>query len=144
MKREQAAFAERLHHLLAVAQIDSRPANLVRLLARYGKVAVTQQAISGWLNGKHLPKPAAIRALAHILGVEPHVLQYGENSASRIGEPRTAWPEHLNGRDRLLFEEILTLLREPRELVHLFVGTLAAALREPRQDGARSIQTQGA
>ena len=71
MKKEQAAFAERLNAALATAAIDASPAELVKLLARHGGAPVTPQAVSGWLNGRHLPKQANMRALARIVGLQP-------------------------------------------------------------------------
>ena len=47
MKTEQDAFSERLRAALRQAGMSESPAELVRLLARFGGEPVSQQAISG-------------------------------------------------------------------------------------------------
>lgn len=130
MKNERAAFAERLRKGLKAGGFDVRPVELVKLLARYG-VSVTQQAISGWLGGKHMPKQNAMRALSRIVGMDPRDLQYGGATVNEVRELRTAWPDHLSGRDRLLFEDFLALPAEQRDVVRELIGTLSRSLRKP-------------
>lgn len=135
MKKEQVAFAERLAAALAAAKIETSPVELERLLARYGGSPVTPQAISGWLSGKHMPKQGNMRALARMVNLPPEELQYGGNKFSRgVREPRTAWPDHLSGLDRLTFEDFLLLPERQRKLVR----ELIAALRDvsARKKGA--------
>lgn len=127
MKNEHAAFAERLRQLLLAGKFDMRRVELVKQLARHGKVAVTQQTMSGWLNGKHLPKPDAMRGLARMLGTRTHLLQFGGETSTEVREPRMQWPEYVSGRDRLLFEEFLALPHKQREVVRELIGSLAAA-----------------
>jgi transcriptional regulator with XRE-family HTH domain len=129
MKKERAAFAERLRDALTAANIDARPVELVKLVARYGRVSVTQQAISGWLSGKHMPKQDSIRALAAVLGVEPHVLQYGGSVkiAHAVREARGSWLDDLSGPDRLAIQEFKTLSAAHRKLVREMIMTLVTA-----------------
>jgi hypothetical protein len=123
MKKEQAAFAERLSAALAAAKIEASPVELEKLLARYGGAPVTPQAISGWLNGKHLPKQDNMRALARMVNLLPHELQYGGSKLARgVREARTAWPERLSGLDRLTFEDFLLLSERQRKLVRELIA----------------------
>lgn len=125
MKKEQAAFAERLSAALAEAKIGTSPVELERLLARYGGNPVTPQAISGWLSGKHMPKQANMRALAKMVNLPPEELQFGTDKPARgVREPRTAWPDHLSGLDRLTFEDFLLLPERQRKLVRELIAAL--------------------
>jgi transcriptional regulator with XRE-family HTH domain len=125
MRNETALFAERLRNYLKVKSFDARPVELMKLLGRLGFASVTQQTISGWLSGKHMPKPDAMRALAQLLDVDPQDLQFGARMAREVREPNTAWPDHLSGPDRLLFEEFLRLPAEQRDVVRKLVRFLS-------------------
>jgi hypothetical protein len=133
MKNEQTAFGGRLSAALAAAGIEPSPSELERLLARHGGTPVTPQAISGWLSGKHMPKQANMRALAAMLGMQPHVLQYGGNSAQAVREAPKAWPADLSGADRLAFEEFRTLPTAQRKLVRELIAALAMAAIRPKR-----------
>lgn len=126
MKKEHAAFAARLRAALKDARIDASPVALEKLLARQG-VSVTAQAVSGWLGGKHMPKPDAMRALACVAGMEPWALQFGGKPARGVREARATWPEHVRGHDRLAFEAFLKLPEERRRLVRELIAALEAA-----------------
>ncbi|HVC15981.1 MAG TPA: hypothetical protein VNE18_01635 [Rhodanobacter sp.] len=134
MKKEQQAFAQRLVDALAAAGIEVSPAELERLLARYGGTPVTPQAISGWLTGKHLPKQANMRALAKMVGLEPYALQYGSQPARGVREVQVTWPAHVRGHDRLAFEEFLLLPERQRKLVRELIAALTDASQ--RKKGA--------
>lgn len=125
MKKEQTAFGERLSAALVAAGFDASPVELEKLLARHGGTPVTPQAISGWLSGKHLPKQANMRALAALLGMEPHVLQYGGRPAHAVSEPSAAWHEALVGLDRLAFDDFLALPTPHRKLVRELIAALS-------------------
>lgn len=127
MKKEQAAFGARLAAALAEAGIEASPAELEKMLARYGGEPVTPQAISGWLSGKHMPKQANMRALAAMLGIEPHVLQFGAKGKPRIGEGRAAWPPAIGAQDRLALDAFLALPAAQRKLVREVILALAGA-----------------
>lgn len=131
MKTEKTAFAERLMAALKAADIPASPALLVKLLARHGGHNVAQQTISGWLHGKFMPKQGNMRALAEIVGVPPHVLEYGGGAPRGVRDANLMWPDHVRGQDRLAFEEYLRLSREHRQLVRDLVAALA--LKTPRR-----------
>lgn len=127
MKTEQSAFAKRLLAALEAAGIEASPALLEKLVPKYGGEAVTSQAVSGWLTGKHLPKQANMRALAHIVGRPPHELQFGTPAHKGVREANVAWPDHVRGHDRLAFEAFLSLPEARRKLVHELIAMLATS-----------------
>jgi transcriptional regulator with XRE-family HTH domain len=86
----------------------------VRLLARFGGDPVSQQAVSGWLKGRAMPRQANLRALAKMLSVEPQQLQYGDD-AKRVKETRGEW--RLDPRDQLAIEAFLRLPTAQRKLL---------------------------
>jgi hypothetical protein len=98
MSNEPIAFSERLRAALQRVGVGESPAELVRLLARFGGEPVSQQAVSGWLKGRAMPRQANLRALAKMLSVEPQQLQYGDDG-KRVEETRGEW--HLDPRDQL-------------------------------------------
>jgi transcriptional regulator with XRE-family HTH domain len=134
MKNEQTAFGDRLSAALAAKGLEASPSELERLLARHGGTPVTPQAISGWLSGKHMPKQANMRALAAMLGMEPHVLQFGGKATQAVRETHKAWPGDLSGPDRLAFEEFRSLPAAQRKLVRELIAVLATAAS--RQSGS--------
>jgi len=85
---------------------------------------VTAQAISGWLTGRYMPKQDKIRVLASIVGIDPHVLQYG--GKARVGEGAPAW-EALAAPDRAMVDAFLSLPAAQRKLVRELVAVLARA-----------------
>lgn len=95
-----------------------------RFNSRYTGAPVTAQAISGWLTGRYMPKQDKIRVLAALVGLDPHVLQYGEGKG-RVAEPRPEWPAGIGTRDRRVIDAFLALPPRRRELV----GELVAALQ---------------
>ena len=114
MKTEQDAFSDRLRAALRQAGMSESPAELVRLLARFGGEPVSQQAVSGWLNGRAMPRQGNMRALAKMLSVEPQQLQYGDDG-KRVREPRGEW--RLDPRDQLAIEAFLQLPTAQRKLL---------------------------
>ena len=122
-KKHYAAFAERLRTALETAEIDVRPVELEKLLARCG-VSVTPQAISSWLKARHMPRPEAMQALAFITGVEPYQLQFGK-PAKGIGEERGAWGRKVSGDDRVAIEAYLALPATRRHLLRELIHMLA-------------------
>jgi transcriptional regulator with XRE-family HTH domain len=127
MKIDKKAFAERLRAALEREGLEAGAAELTRLLELQG-VKITQQAVSGWLNGKHRPRPDHMEALAEIVGVEPHELEYRAAPTKGVRDVNTAWPDHVRGLDRLVFEAYLTLSGDKQKLVRELVTELA---REP-------------
>jgi len=128
-KYVHAAFAERLQQHLNKGGFDANRAELVKQLARSGRISVTQQTISGWLSGKHLPKPDAIQGLARMLGTDPCALLFG-GKASGVREPRSEWPDHVRARDRNLFQEFLALPANHQEAVRQHIESLSNASRK--------------
>lgn len=123
MKSEQAAFGERLRAALRQAGVSESPAELVKLLARYGGDSVTQQAVSGWLNGKSLPRQKNLRALAKMLRMAPMELQYGEEGGRKVREAQKAWK--IGAHDQLAIDTFLTLPAPQRKLVRELIDELA-------------------
>jgi len=132
MKTEQTAFAKRLVAALKAAGIEASSSVLEKLVPNHGGEAVTPQAVSGWLHGKHIPKQVNLQALARIANVPPHELQFGAAAHSTVRGPRAAWPDHVRGHDRLAFEAFLTLPETRRKLVRELITMLANPPRESR------------
>jgi transcriptional regulator with XRE-family HTH domain len=126
MKTEQAAFAERLHKLLAEKRIEASRVELVQLLARHGKVSVTPQTVSGWLNGSFMPRLGNMRALAIVLGVDLQALQ-SDAKPRRVNEPSPPWSAEFSGKDQLALKEFATLPAPHRKLVRELIAALASA-----------------
>ena len=124
MKDEKAEFSARLRSALKDARIEASPAVLEkRFNSRYAGPPVTTQAISGWLNGKSIPRQDKLRVLAALVGVDAHVLQYG-GRGSRVGETKGAW-EGLSPSERAMVDAYVTLAPPQRKLVRELVAALA-------------------
>jgi transcriptional regulator with XRE-family HTH domain len=121
MKTEQDAFSERLRAALRQAGMSESPAELVKLIARFGGEPVSQQAISGWLNGRAMPRQANLRALAKMLSIEPQQLQYGDDR--RVRENRGEW--RMNPHDQLAIEAFLKLSAPQRKLVRSLIEEMS-------------------
>ena len=126
MKDEKAEFAARLRAALKEARIEASPVVLEkRFNSRYEGAPVTSQAISGWLNGKAIPRQDKLRVLAAMLGMDAHVLQYGgEARRPRVGEAPGAW-EGLSPAERAMVDAYATLAPPQRKLVRDLVAALA-------------------
>jgi transcriptional regulator with XRE-family HTH domain len=127
MTTERAAFARRLHRLLAERRMEASAKDLVQLLARHGKVSVTPQTVSGWLNGKFMPRLGNLRALAVVLEVDLQTLQVDEKPVHAVKEATPAWSAELGGKDKLAFREYAALPAAQRRLVRDLIAALAAA-----------------
>lgn len=123
MKSEQTAFGARLKTALRQAGLSESPAELIKLLARHGGVPVSPQAISGWLNGKSLPRQANMRALAALLRVEPHQLQFGNAEGKRVKETKGAWVTG-NALDQHAIDKFLAMPEARRKLVRQLIDEL--------------------
>lgn len=127
MKDEKAEFAARLRAALQAANIEPSAAVVEkRFNSRYAGAPVTAQAISQWLNGKVIPRQDKIRVLAALVGVDPHVLQYG-GGRSRVGEGRAEWAEGMAAQDRAMVDAYLHLAPSQRKLVRELIAALAGA-----------------
>lgn len=132
MKNEQAAFGDRLRSALRREGLSDSPAELVKLLARYDSVPVSPQAISGWLNGKSMPRQANLRALARLLRMEPHELQFG-TADRKVREGRADWRSTAaprNALDQHAVEAFLALPLAQRKLVRELIEELAQARKK--------------
>lgn len=128
MKKEKAEFAARLRDALRDAQIEASASVIEkRFNARYEGPSVTSQAVSGWLNGKTMPKQDKLRVLAALVGMDPHVLQYGSAAVRRVKEGRAHWPEAISATDRLAFDAFLALPTPQRKLVREVILALSGA-----------------
>ena len=128
MDKEKAAFAARLRGALEAKGIEASAAVIEkRFNSRYGGAAVTAQAISGWLNGKSIPKQDKLRVLAGIVGMEPHELQFGGKPA--IGEGKADWAQALGVPERSMLDAYASLPATQRKLVRELVAMLAAGVR---------------
>ncbi len=133
MKNEQEAFSQRLRTALQRAGMSESPSELVKLLARFGGEPVSQQAVSGWLNGRAMPRQSNLRALAKMLSIEPQALQFGDDR--RIRESRGEWK--MNPHDQLAIEAFLGLAAGQRKLVRSLIEELAKH-REPAKSSKRA------
>lgn len=125
MKDEKAEFSARLRAALKEARIEASPVVLEkRFNSRYEGAPVTAQAISGWLNGKAIPRQDKLRVLAAMLGMDAHVLQYGGGSRSRISEVAGPW-EALSAAERAMVDAYVALAPPQRKLVRELVAALA-------------------
>jgi hypothetical protein len=128
MDKEKAEFAVRLRAALEARGIEASAAVVEkRFNSRYDGTAVTAQAVSGWLNGKSIPKQDKLRVLAALVGMEPHELQFGDGHRFRVKEARAEWPEALVAHDRLMMDAYLRLPMAQRKLVRELVTVLAKA-----------------
>jgi transcriptional regulator with XRE-family HTH domain len=117
MSNEHIAFSERLRAALRRAGLGESPVEVVRLLARFGGDPVSQQAVSGWLKGRAMPRQANLRALAKMLSMAPQQLQYGDDER-RARDGRDGRAEgRLNPRDQLAIEAFLQLPPHQRKLL---------------------------
>lgn len=122
MKDEKTEFSVRLRVALKEARVEASAAVLEkRFNSRYAGAAVTAQAISGWLNGKAIPRQDKIRVLAAIVGMDPHELQYG--GKPRVGEGRLPW-EAMTAPERAMIDAYLSLPASQRKLVRELVAAL--------------------
>ena len=126
MDKEKAAFAARLRGALEAKGIEASAAVIEkRFNSRYDGAAVTAQAISGWLNGKSIPKQDKLRVLAAIVGMEPHELQFGGKPA--VGEGKADWAQALGVPERSMLDAYASLPATQRKLVRDLVASLARA-----------------
>lgn len=123
MKSEQAAFGERFRGALKAQGQSESPKEIADLLPRYGGTAVSAQAVSGWLTGKSLPRQANLRALARMLRMDPHALQYGDASGRHVQEPGKAWK--ITAADQLAIDAFLSLPNPQRKAIRDLIATLA-------------------
>jgi transcriptional regulator with XRE-family HTH domain len=125
MKSEQAAFGERFRAALKAQGQSESPKEIADLLPRYGGTPVSAQAVSGWLTGKSVPRQANLRALAKMLRMDPHALQYGDTAGRHVREPPKAWK--IAAADQLAIDAFLALPSQQRKAIRELIGPFAGA-----------------
>lgn len=129
MSNEHLAFSERLRAALRRAGLGESPVEVVRLLARFGGEPVSQQAVSGWLKGRAMPRQANLRALAKMLSMAPQQLQYGDDDRRGRDGRDGRVDGRLNPRDQLAIEAFLQLPPHQRKLLrHLIEEFVKSAM----------------
>ena len=124
MDKEKAEFAARLRAALEAKGIEASAAVVEkRFNSRFEGAPVTAQAVSGWLNGRSLPKQDKLRVLAAMVGMAPHELQFG--ATRRVGDAGPEWPQALAAQDRAMIDAYLSLPVAQRKLVRELVAVLA-------------------
>ena len=126
MKSEQAAFGERFRAALKAQGQSESPKEIADLLPRYGGTPVSAQAVSGWLTGKSVPRQANVRALAKMLRMDAHALQYGDANDRHVREPAKGWK--IAAADQLAIDAFLSLPNAQRKAIRDLIATLAASL----------------
>ncbi len=127
MKEERKSFSERLAQAMSEAGYEPRPSVLFRLFnSHYRGESVSFQSVSRWLNGRSIPEHDKLQIIARVLGVEPHVLLFG-NTSSKVAEPRTAWRNDARPQDREAFDAYLALSAPHRKLVRELISALSTA-----------------
>jgi transcriptional regulator with XRE-family HTH domain len=131
---EKTEFAERLRQAMANAGYEPRPAVLEKgFNSRYWGRSVSFQAVSRWLHGEAIPSQEKLQVLADWLGVEPHVLRFGERVSLSVQERRQRWDNGIGYLEREVFEAFLSLPTHQRKVLREVILTFAKAHRE--EDG---------
>ena len=124
---EKAEFAARLREAMIAAGYEPRPAMLERgFNARYWGRSVTFQAVSRWLRGEAIPSQDKLQVLAEWLGVEPHLLRFGEQALHSVRAKRKRW-EEVGYQEREVFEAFINLPVPQRKIVREVILTFARA-----------------
>ncbi|MBS0198864.1 MAG: hypothetical protein JSR70_00260 [Proteobacteria bacterium] len=123
MKSEQVAFGQRLRAALKANNQSQSPKEIAGLLPRFGGTPVTDQAVSGWLTGKSLPRRPNLVALARMLRMEADVLEYGSGASRKVQEPTLEWK--ISAVDRLAVDAFLALPAPRRKLIRELIDQLS-------------------
>lgn len=125
---EKAEFAARLREAMIAAGYEPRPTVLEKgFNARYWGRSVTFQAVSRWLRGEALPSQEKLQVLAEWLGVEPHLLRFGEQAVLVARARKKRWEEAIGYQEREVFEAFLNLPVPQRKIVREVILTFARA-----------------
>jgi hypothetical protein len=125
----KAAFAERLKAAMTAAGYAPRPAVLEREFnERHWGRAMTLHGVRRWLLGETLPTHDKLVTLAKWLGMQPHVLLFGEDAVRRGGSRRSSagkLPElPIPAEERETIEAYLRLPDAPRRTVRDVIHSL--------------------
>lgn len=126
MEEEKAEFARRLRAALRDAGIEASAVVLeVKFNSRYGGTPVTAQAISGWLNGRYLPKQDKLRVLAQLVGIDPHELRFGGGEKRLRGSDEQK--RNISATDQRTIDTFLALPPKLRELAREMIAVMGTA-----------------
>ena len=129
---EKSEFAERLGKAMTAAGYAARPAVLEKEFnARYWGRSVTFQAVSRWLRGEAIPSQDKLQVLAEWLGVEPHILRFGEHIMQKVRKRLQRWDESVGHLEREVFEAFLTLPAPQRKAIREVILALANTHSHP-------------
>jgi hypothetical protein len=122
----KTAFAERLKAAMTAAGYAPRPAVLEREFnERHWGRPMTLHGVRRWLLGETLPTHDKLVTLAKWLGMQPHVLLFGEDAVRRGGSRRTKVPElFIPPEERETVEAYLRLPAAPRRTVREVILSL--------------------
>jgi len=143
---EKQQFAERLRNAMIGAGYEPRSNVLeANFNSRYWGRSVTYQAARRWLIGLSIPEQEKLQVIADWLGVEPHVLRYGQGSSkSRVGESRATWNAAVVSQtDYKAINMFLVLPAERRKLVRELIATLTSPQESPKTLRANERERQG-
>ena len=132
MKSEAENFAERLRAALKATNTSDKPVDLMKLVPRHGGSAVSQQAVSNWLNGRNMPRARNIRALAKLLRMDPVHLQFGEEEARKVREPHVVWNAKGSALDHHAIDDYFALPEPQRKLVRELIDELSRGNRKAK------------
>ena len=122
----KTAFAERLKAAMTAAGYAPRPAVLEREFNdRHWGRPMTLHGVRRWLLGETLPTHDKLVTLAKWLGMQPHVLLFGEDAVRRGGARRAQVPElFIPPDEREVVEAYLRLPAAPRRTVREVILSL--------------------
>lgn len=123
---EKSQFAARLREAMIAAGYEPRPTVLEKgFNSRYWGRSVTFQAVSRWLRGEAIPSQEKLLILAEWLGVEPHMLRFGEQAILSARARKRRWEEAIGYQEREMFEAFLNLPAPQRKIVREVILTFA-------------------
>ena len=122
----KTAFAERLKAAMTAAGYAPRPAVLEREFNdRHWGRPMTLHGVRRWLLGETLPTHDKLVTLAKWLGMQPHVLLFGEDAVRRGGARRAKAPDlFIPPDEREVVEAYLRLPAAPRRTVREVILSL--------------------
>ncbi|MBS4096315.1 MAG: helix-turn-helix domain-containing protein [Sulfuricella sp.] len=130
---EKTEFAARLRDAMIAAGYEPRPATLEKgFNARYWGRSVTYQAVSRWLRGEAIPAQDKLQVLAEWLGVEPHLLRFGEKSLKTAQNRKKRWEEAIDFKEREVFDAYLRLPAAQQKIVREVILTFSRAYPEDK------------
>ena len=133
MKSEAEAFAERLRAALAAGKVSDKPVDLMKFVPRYGGDAVSQQAVSYWLNGKTMPRQKNLRALATLLHMDVACLQYGTDEGRKVRDKQADFK--VAALDQHAIDAFIAMPESQRALVRALIEELTSGEKKRKRTG---------